>query len=208
MSLRIAVVLAALVVCANAQWLNFGTYAEDFEPAEGFVLTTLNDNGEILRGQRAGLLQTSTVIVVKVGPGVHNLREGQTVYPSLQRAINSQGQILTEADVQAGLGIDSRAYCPQPLNINGPTIIDDALIGAAHPAGMIPNPIWEVVDPLDDQTTGVGMATIRGRYCIYHESQIAAVINDNTVRGASGSSQVFNSFGFVSNLAGTTRPTL
>jgi hypothetical protein len=200
MSLRIAVVLAALVVCANAQWLNFGTYAEDFEPAPGFVLTTLNDNTNLLRGGRAGLLQSSTVIVVKIGAGVHNLREGATVYPALQRAINSEGAI-----VNPEVGVDTRAYCPQPIDLNPPLIGQDAFLGAANPAGFVPNPIWQIEDPLADSTS------IRGNYCIYHESQIAAVINNQAVQGSAGSSQIFNGFGFptfFANLPGTTRPTL
>jgi hypothetical protein len=195
--LRTAVVLAALVVCANAQWLNFGTYAEDFEPAAGFVLTTVNDNTNLLRGNRAGLLQSSTVIVVKVGPGVMNLREGQTVYPALQRAIDTEGRI-----VNAEVGVDTRAFCPQPIDLNPPLIGEDAFLGTANPAGFVPNPIWQIEDPLHDSTS------IRGNYCIYHESQIAAIINNQATRGSVGSSQIFNSYGFASNIPGTTRPTL
>jgi hypothetical protein len=202
MSLRLAVVLAALVVCAQADYLNFGTYAEDFEPAPGFVLTTVNDRG-LLRDGRPGLLQSSTVIVVKVGAGVRNLIEGQTVYPSLQRNIDSTGAI-TDAPLDA---VDTRAYCPQPFDINGATLRSPATAGVTAPFGAIPNPISQVEDPLVDPSDPLASA-FRGNYCIYHESQIAAVINNQAVRGSVGSSQIFNSYGFVSNVAGTTRPTL
>jgi hypothetical protein len=202
MSLRLAVVLAALVVCAQADYLNFGTYAEDFEPAPGFVLTIVNDRG-LLRAGRPGLLQSSTVIVVKVGGGVRNLVEGQTVYPSLQRNIDSTGAITDDTSA----AVDTRAYCPQPFDINPWTLRSPATAGVAAPFGAIPNPISQVEDPLVDAADPLALA-FRGNYCIYHESQIAAVINNQAVRGSPGSSQIFNSYGFVSNVAGTTRPTL
>jgi len=205
MSLRLAVVLAALVVCATAttpvfpvsNYLNFGTYAENFQPAPGFVLTTVNDASDVLRSSTNGLLQTSTVIVVKVGQGVVGIREGQTVFPTLQRGIDATGAFTEIED-----GVDTRAYCPQPLNINPATFVGPQTVSSTSNDDFIPNPIGQVVDELLDEMQ------IAGRYCIYHESQIAAVINNQAVRGTPGSSHIFNSHGFVANIQGTTRPTL
>jgi hypothetical protein len=189
-ALRVALVLAALVVCANADWFNFGTYAEDFEPAPGFVLTTRNDAAEMNRGMRFGLLQQSTVIVVKVGEDVEDLMEGQTVFPTIQIPINAMG----EATMDTTAVVDSRAYCPQPMNFNPEFIRSPTAMN-----GMPASP-FSTIEVKDTEA--------RGRYCLYHESQIAAVINNQAQGGSVGSSQVFNSFGFVPNVAGTARPTL